>query len=463
MLTGSILCSSLMGASAKKAVHPGEKPNFIIFIADDAGWNDSGAYGNTGIQTPNIDRLAREGMKFTNAFLTTSSCSPSRCSIMSGLYPHNTGAGELHLPLPADRKIFPGELKKTGYYTVSSGKWHLGPDRAEFDSIFHSHEASGSADWIRALKNRPRDQPFFMWFASNDPHRPYDDGIIPNPNKAENVVVPLFINDNDSTRKDFSRYYDEITRLDRNIGKVLNELNEQRIADNTVIIFMSDNGRPFPRCKTRVYDSGVKTPFLVRWPGHIKAGSQSNSLISSIDIAPTLCELAGVPVPKKFQGKSIVRLFTKPEITIHDYVFSEHTWHDYQAHERMVRNKCYLYVQNWLPALNASPPADAVVSPTYQEMIRLYRAGQLPESQQDCFVSPRGPEELFDVESDPFQMNNLAEDPAYSKIKKQMRQELDRWIKTTNDTTFQHPTPDMYNRWSGKPLPNIEVRLPHNI
>jgi N-sulfoglucosamine sulfohydrolase len=374
LLTGSVMFSTGMVASAKKAFHPGNKPNVIIIIADDAGWNDSGAYGNSGIRTPNIDRLSREGMTFTNAFLTISSCSPSRCSIMTGLYPHNTGAGELHLPLPPNKNIFPGELKKAGYYTVSSGKWHLGPDRTEFDSIFHAREASGAADWIRALQNRPKDKPFFMWLASNDPHRPYEDGIIPNPNRAADVWVPPYIPDNDSTRKDLTRYYDEITRLDSNIGKVLDELDRQGIENNTVVIFMSDNGRPFPRCKTRVYDSGVKTPLLIRWPGHIEAGSRSNSLTSSVDMAPTLCELAGVAAPKEFQGKSMVKLFSEPDAKIRDFVFAEHNWHDYQADERMVRDKRYLYVRNRLPGLNASPPADAVTSITYQEMIRLYQA-----------------------------------------------------------------------------------------
>ncbi len=464
MLTGTILLSAVMGASAKKAVEKNRRPNFIIFIADDAGWNDLGPYGNSGIQTPNINRLAREGITFHNAFVTTSSCSPSRCSIMTGLYPHNTGAGELHLPLPADQKVFPGELKNNGYYTLAAGKWHLGPDRAEFDSIFHARDASGSADWIRAIRNRPKDKPFFMWLASNDPHRPYmEEAIIPNPNQAEDVFIPPFINDNAPTREDFRKYYDEITRLDSNIGKVMDELNKEGLAENTVIIFLSDNGRPFPRSKTRLYDSGVKTPFFVRWPGHIKAGSQSKSLVSSIDIAPSLCEMAGVSVPEEFQGKSFVRLFSKPDAVIHDYIYAEHNWHDYQAHERLVRDQRYVYVKNWLPELNASPPADAVTSVTYQEMIRLYRENKLPDSQKDSFVIPRASEELFDAENDPFQMNNLASDKAYTQILEQMRKELEQWIKATCDTTFQHPEADRYDRWSGKPLPNIKVRKPENF
>ncbi len=463
LIGAPLLLAGLNGYPAEKTKGAG-KPNFVIFIADDAGWNDIGPYGNSGIQTPNIDRLAREGLTFHNAFVTTSSCSPSRCSIMTGLYPHNTGAGELHLPLPADKKIFPGELKKNGYYTVAAGKWHLGPNRTEFDSIFHPHEASGAADWARALENRPKNKPFFMWLAANDPHRPYvEKQIIPRPNQAEGVFIPPFIPDNDLIREDFRKYYDEISRLDANIGKVMDQLDKEGLAENTVIIFLSDNGRPFPRSKTRLYDSGVKTPFIIRWPGHIKGGSHSESLVSSIDIAPTLCELAGVPLLKEFQGKSFAKLFTDTEATIHDFIFAEHNWHDYQAHERLVRSKKFLYIKNRLPLLTASPPADAVSGVTFQEMIRLYHMGQLTGPQKDSFVAPRASEELFDVINDPFQLTNLAASAGHAGVLKQMRQELEKWIALTGDSTFQNPAADMYDRLTGRPLPGVKVRKPENF
>jgi arylsulfatase A-like enzyme len=313
------------------------QPNFIVFIADDAAWNDCGPYGNMKIKTPNINRLAEEGVVFDNAFLTTSSCSPSRCSILTGRYPHSTGAAELHMPLPAEQTLFAGELQKAGYYTALSGKYHIGSERAEFDSIYGG-SPSGCENWMRALKNRPKDKPFFLWLAAMDPHRPYRANIIPDTNRPEDVIVTPFLPDNDSTRKDLAMYYDEISRLDSYLGDVMEELKRQGVDDNTLVIYMTDNGRPFPRCKTRLYDSGVKTPFIVRWPSKSGKG-RTDALISSIDIAPTFCELADAPVPETFQGYSFAPVLNDLAARTRSYIAAEHNWHDYQAHERSVRTE----------------------------------------------------------------------------------------------------------------------------
>jgi N-sulfoglucosamine sulfohydrolase len=427
-----------------------EQPNFIVFIADDAAWNDFGPYGNSLIKTPNINRLADEGLVFTNAFLTTSSCSPSRCSILTGRYPHNTGAPALHMPLPANQLLFAGELQKAGYYTAVAGKYHIGPVRAEFDTIYGSGP-SGCEFWVEALQNRPMDKPFFMWLAAIDPHRDYFPNTIPEPHKPEDVTVPPYLPDNDSTRKDLALYYDEISRMDNYIGQVMEELANQGVDENTVVVFMSDNGRPFPRAKTRLYDSGIKTPFIVRWPAKVQIGSTS-SLISSIDIAPTFCELAGAGISETFQGVSFVPVLNDFSAETREFIAAEHNWHDYQAHERAVRNDRYLYIRNSFPHLNASPPADAVRSITYQEMIRLHQAGELNEFQLDCFQEPRSHEELYDVLKDPFHFANLANDSKHEIVLTEMRNLLDGWIKLTNDSVPENPIPDKFDRWTGKQL-----------
>lgn len=428
-----------------------ERPNFIIMIADDAAWNDVGAYGHPHIQTPNIDRLANDGLLFTNAFLTTSSCSPSRASIMTSQYPHNTGAPELHMPLPGDKIIFPGVLKKMGYYTASAGKWHLGPKRTDFDTIVGGGP-SGCDNWVNVLKSRPKDKPFFLWLAAIDPHRDYKENIIPSPHTKQDVIVPPYLPDNDSTRKDLALYYDEISRLDSYIGAVLDELESQGVVNNTMVIYMSDNGRPFPRCKTRLYDSGIKTPFIVRWPAKVEGGKVTHSLISSIDIGPTLLELAGANIPEQFQGNPFSKILIDVIAKTRNEVYAEHNWHDYQAHERAVRNENYLYIRNAFPEFNASPPADAVRSITYQKMIELYEKGGLEEDQMDCFIAPRPAEELYDVVNDPHQLTNLADNPEYADVLKQMRKKLDIWIENTNDSIPSNPTPDKFDRWTGKNL-----------
>ncbi len=427
-----------------------QQPNFIVFIADDAAWNDCGPYGNKVIKTPNINKLAEEGVVFDNAFLTTSSCSPSRCSILTGRYPHSTGAPELYMPLPAEQVLFAGELQKVGYYTAVAGKYHIGNLRSEFDSIYGGRP-SGCENWLRALQNRPKDKPFFLWLAAIDPHRNYQPNTIPKPHNPANVIVPPFLPDADSTRKDLALYYDEISRLDNYLGQVMTELKRQGVGENTVVIYMTDNGRPFPRCKTRMYDSGIKTPFIVRWPDKIKKG-RTDALISSIDIAPTFCELAGANVSETFQGVSFVPILKNYSAKTRDYIVGEHNWHDYQSYERAIRNHKYLYIRNAFPQFNASPPADAVGSLTYQEMIKMYKAGELNEKQLDCFTEPRIAEELYDVINDPLQFENLAENQNYLNELNEMRAMLDKYIVEFEDEIPEYPTPDKFDRWTGKKI-----------
>ncbi|MGY8769784.1 MAG: sulfatase family protein [Pirellulales bacterium] len=426
-----------------------DRPNFIIIIGDDVGWNDSGAYGHPHIKTPNIDQMAAQGLRFDAAFLTCSSCSPSRCSIMTGRYPHSTGASELHLPLPADQVVFAGMLKKSGYYTVSAGKWHLGKAaEVNFDTIVGG-KPSGCENWVTMLQERPKDKPFFMWFAAFDAHRGWSKNAIPEPHTRKDIVIPPFFPDENEVRDDLALYYDEVSRLDSYTGKVLAELKKQGVDDNTLVIFMSDNGRPFPRCKTTVYDSGVQTPFVVRWPGHIQPGNTTSSLVSSIDIAPTFIELAGLKTSPTFQGKSFAKILKDPKQKTREYVFSEHNWHDFQAFERSVRNNQYLYLFNGLPHLPSTPPADAVRSGTFDVMQKLEKEDALTQDQRGSFIAPRPKEEFYDVQADPFQLNNLINDQAVAAELAKFRKTHQQWSQDTGDKMPEKPTPDGFDRKTG--------------
>jgi arylsulfatase A-like enzyme len=433
-----------------------ERPNFIIIIGDDIGWNDIGAYGHPYIRTPNIDRLAGEGIRFDNAFLTISSCSPSRCSIMTGRYPHNTGAGELHQPLPADQIIFPALLRKAGYYTVSAGKWHLGDAaKVNFDNITDSRP-SGCEDWIHALQTRPKEKPFFMWYAAHDAHRGWSASsgadAIADPHQHTEIIIPPFIPDDPQIRQDWAMYYDEVSRLDAFVGKVIDELDKQDLSENTFILFMSDNGRPFPRCKTTLYDSGIKTPFIIRWPGQAEASTATTSLISAIDIAPTVLQIAGIVIPPTFQGQSFWPILKNPKASIRNYVFAEHNWHDFQAHERSVRSQQYLFIINAFPDLPGIPPADALRSPTYTAMKTLRDLGKLNIQQMGCFLTPRRAMELYDVQKDPYSLENLAYDPVFKDILLEMKHQYDEWVLHTNDKGPENPTPDLFDRETGTRL-----------
>ena len=216
----------------------GSKPNIVMIIADDMAWDDCSLYGNKGLPTPNIDQLASEGMRFDRAFLTISSCSPSRASIITGRYPHQTDAEQLHWLIPKEQVTFTEKLMKAGYWTASVGKFHMGEamkDRfnvvkeadmsgfiasakGEFKESAKGDVKSGATQWVETLRERPKRKPFFLWLAALDPHRPYDKKILRTPTKPEQVTLPPYVPDTPEVRGDYALYYDEIRRLDRFVG-----------------------------------------------------------------------------------------------------------------------------------------------------------------------------------------------------------------------------------------------------
>ncbi len=430
------------------------QPNIILIIGDDISAADFGCYGHPHIRTPNIDKLAGKGLRFTNAYLTTSQCSPTRCSVITGRYPHNTGAPELHTGLPKGQVMFPAILKQAGYYTAAAGKWHMGNyARRAFDKIVGGGPG-GEERWVQCLQQRPKDKPFFMWFASYDAHRPWDQDKQAKPHTAEDAVLPPYLIDTLSVRKDMAKYYDKVQRLDRYTGSVVKELRKQGVLANTCIIFMADNGRPFPRCKTRLYDSGIKTPFVVHWPAGLKQKAKvSYSLVSAIDIAPTILELAGLKSPKTFQGISMKPLLVDPNAAIRKYVFAEHNWHAQIAHERMIRHGDYVYIRN---AHRQLPQIIALISacPNLKELRELAKAGKLTPAQMDPLLAPRPAEELFNVSDDPHQIENIAADPRHHKTVDDLRKLMDEWQSRTGDTVppLDKATPDRYDRRTGKPI-----------
>ena len=420
-----------------------ERPNFVLFITDDISQEDFGCYGNEVAKTPNLDQIAAEGIRFTNAYLTCSSCSPSRCSLITGRYPHNTGACELHTSLPDGHFLFPKALREAGYYTALSGKHHMGNnvDHA-FDEISKGKGPGKEEDWVELLKKRPKDKPFFFWFASSDAHRDWktnDDA--PTFDPAE-IPVPPYLVDSETTRKDLANYYHEVSRTDTYAGKIREELDNQGITGDTYFFYLSDNGRPFPRCKTRLYDSGIKSPLIISCPGKITP-AVSQSLVSvNIDIGPTILELAGIDQSPRMQGVSLTPLFADAQATVRDFVFSEHNWHVMQANERMLRHGKYLYIRNYYPELQSMCVESAPNFPSGQDLWDAHAAGTLTKDQGDIFLVPRPSHELYDVNADPHQLKNLAGETAFKSQVAQLGKILDQWRDETKDSLSSDPTPD---------------------
>jgi arylsulfatase A-like enzyme len=417
--------ASVMGQS--QSLHVEEPPNIIVFVADDAGWRDSGAYGNQTIKTPNIDRLASNGLLFEKAFLTTAQCSPSRISMLSGLYPHATGAEDLHMPLPEGTRIVPRYLAVQRYFTGHIKKTHYHPHAdAQFES--YSDELSQA---FPSFLDEARQNPFFLWVGFSDPRRPYGDA--PSRPDPEDVFVPPYLVDDSETRKDIARYYDEISRMDDQIGRFIEELEQRGKRQNTLIIFLSDNGAPFPRAKGTVYDAGIQTPLIFNWPKRIEPGSRYKGLASVIDLAPTLLELSGHTVPDQMQGESILPVLFDQTLPGREYVFSERNWHDCDEHIRSLRTKRYKLVRNAYVDLPHGTPADIGGSSSFRSLIRLKKEGTLTHAQSRLFEVPRPRIELYDLQEDPWEASNVAADSAYWQKARELAQRLDEWSKNTGD------------------------------
>ncbi|MEZ4905347.1 MAG: sulfatase [Spirosomataceae bacterium] len=429
------------------------RPNIVFFIADDVGWNDLGCYGNRAVATPHIDQLAITGVQFQNAFLTASSCSPSRISILNGRYPHNTGAAELHMPILASLPNLAMELKKAGYFTVSAGKWHQGNTMKPcFDLIYSQKDGDGGNgdggenNWVRSIAERPKEKPFFMWFAAHDAHRIWGANEYSTTNRPEKVVVPPYMVDSEVTRQDFAQYHDEITRFDAFVGKVMDYLKESALLQNTLIVVMADNGRPFPRCKTRLYDDGIKTPLLIRWDGGKFAKNQkTTAMVSAIDIMPTLLEAANLSIPETVQGKSFLNILKNPSLEFRTFAFAEHNWHDYEAYERMVRTKDFLYIYNARPQYPQSTSGDNHRDSSFQELVKVWRKGELSHLQMDNFKAPRNFEELYDLNNDPQQLYDVSKDPTYKIKLLEMRALKNEWQTQTADTEPTKLTPSNHD------------------
>lgn len=468
---------SILAVTCSDDSHTAMRPNIVLIIADDMAWNDSTPYGHPAISTPNIQELADGGMRFDNAFLTISSCSPSRASIITGRYPHQTDAEELHWPVPAEQITFVEKLREAGYWTGAAGKWHLGDAiRDRFDDIrevdtsgfqlptgeaakagkfkesLEGEAQSGCADWIPLMRARDKNKPFFLWLAALDPHRPYHDNIIEDGAQSEDVQVAPYHADTPETRKDYTVYYDEITRLDKYVGRVMAELKKQGVEENTLVLFFSDNGRPFPRDKTTVYDSGIKTPWIVNWPAKVKAGSATPHLVSSVDIARTAMDAAGIDnIGETFEGHSFLPLLSNPDKPIRDFIFAEKNWHDYEDHVRAVRNERYKYIRNYYDDLPQTPSADSARSATFEAILALDKEGQLKPHQRTCLITPRPQEELYDTQSDPHELNNLIADGQHKDLLENMRTQLQSWEKRTKDYVPDLRTADEFDRVTGVP------------
>jgi arylsulfatase A-like enzyme len=427
------------GLAAGRAAAIADAPNVVLMIADNLGWRDLGCYGDTNVSSPNLDALAGQGVRFTNAFVTAPSCSPSRASIISGQSPHSVNVmGLTHLypryQMPTQVPTLPRLLRDAGYRTAIHGKWHVAPYKRtgaygyqRHLSIFSIKSPDRARRFISANKGRP----FYLERNFMQTHRPSMPGadrayrMRPDfPVDPDSIRVPGYYNIPDwpEIRKDLAGYYSRAAWMDRIIGEVLGHLDSEGLTENTLVIFVSDNGPMYPGGIGACYDLGIGTPLIMRWPGGMPEGGVVDGLASTIDLMPTCLEAAGITVPPPVQGHSLLPMARGETDETHDAVFAEMTYHVRYTPMRVIRTREYKYIEN----LNEVP----VGLDMCEGFEWAHRVAALPG--QRCCV-PRPPEELFDLKDDPYERTDLADDPQYGEIKKGLRAKLRRWRDETGD------------------------------
>ena len=412
-------------------------PNIVWILAEDLS-PDLGCYGNERVFTPNVDRLAQEGMRFVNAFATGPACSPSRTALATGMYQISLDAHHMRYPEdlknPLPRGVLPMNeiLRKSGYQTVNvkGGKGDMeGIGTGKTDWSFRSDKADYD---IASWDEIDPDKPFFAVVNLRLTHRPFEKDP-ENPIDPGKIMLPPYYPDHPVCRKDWALYLETVQGLDRQVGQILNVLESRGWSDNTIVIFFSDHGRPFSRAKYFLYDSGLKIPLLVycpeqlEWRQYIQPGSVDERLVSTIDITATTLSMAGIRSPKSIQGR--VLLGPKREAK-REYVFAAaDRLGETFFKSRGIRGRKYHYIRNYNHDLSVNSSATAyrrAMHPIWH-VLHILNEQHMLAPEQKALVNPMAEEELYDVEKDPYEIHNLATIPAYREVREDMKERLVRW------------------------------------
>ena len=423
-------------------------PNILLVLSDDHSFPYLGAYGAGWMKTPNLDAFAREGMLFHRAFTAAPQCVPSRTAILTGRSPVAARMGRFSSPLPPEIVTLPEVLRTRNYFTGVCGRYfHLNGvinPSPETAAVYDKH---GLRTWQRRvdymdtsdqrgtagkldefIAKAPQGRPWFFWINYSDPHHPWDsDAGSVDPAR---IQLPPHLPDLPGVRGDLARYCGEVERADGLFEQALGLLRKRRLDDNTIVVFMGDNGMAFPHGKGSLYDPGLNVPLIVRWPGRVKPGT-TRSLVSGEDIAPTLIEAAGAQAPKEMSGRSFLPLLTGGSYTPRRHIFGARLHHGNSAFTAQTRASTFdlsrcARSDGWKLIYNCTPqmeyqPVDSAQDPGWQEMLAAHRAGTLkPEHDRAYFQRPRPVFELFNLEKDPGELENLAGRPEHQEVQRDL-------------------------------------------
>ena len=405
------------------------RPNVLWVYGEDLS-PDPGCYGTPAVSTPNIDRLASEGIRHTHAFVTAPVCSASRSALITGTWQTHFDAhhhrSNRDRPLRADMKLVTDCFREAGYFTCNSqGPPFDRPGKTDFN--FRRERPFDGVDW----SERAPGQPFYGQVNITDTHRVFEPDL-EAPIPPEEVELPPYYPDHPLTRRDWALYLESIQILDRKVGQVLARLEAEGLAEETIVFFLSDHGRAHPRCKQFLYDGGIRMPLIVRWPGRLEAGLVSDRLVSGVDLSPTALALAGVEIPGHVQGQ----VFLGPEALDRDAVYAARDRCDGTDDRiRCIRTRRHKLIRNYHPdrPYMQFNGYKKLQYPLWTLMPVLAARGELSPAQQSFLEPTRPPEELYDLEADPHELNNLAGDPAHEGVRSRLAERLDAWIAETGD------------------------------
>jgi N-sulfoglucosamine sulfohydrolase len=473
-----LVAGSIVGTAA--AANQDSLRNVVLIVADDMGLQ-LGCYGDDVVKTPRLDRLAQSGVRFTRAYCTTASCSASRSVLLSGLYNHANGQYGLahrdhHFSAYDTVRSLPVMLSEAGYRTANFGKHHVTPEY-----VFHFEEtqpqnarnpvdmANRAKGWIAAHADRP----FFLYFCPVDPHRggrDSADGFANRPDEADpypgvprvlydpaKIRVPSWLPDRTEVRSDLAQYYQSISRLDAGVGRLLDVLDETGHADDTLVIFLSDNGPPFPGAKTTLYEPGINLPLIVRDPTRPAGGTTCDAIVTWADITPTILEFCGVSVkpappltpeenrgrapegrpakPYPLHGRSFLAAMSSEHPEGWEETYYSHTFHEVTNYYPMrgVRSGRYKLILNLAHPLPFPFASDLYHSPTWQGVLARKNPEEKYGPRTVAAYLNRPKFELYDLEADPQESRNLANDPAHAETLKTLASKIRTWQQTTRD------------------------------
>jgi arylsulfatase A-like enzyme len=455
-----LLCSAAAAFAAPLARAQTKRPNILFVIADDWGYNHAGAYGCDWIKTPNFDRVAREGVLFTNCFTSNPKCSPSRATILTGRNTWQLREAIDHYSIfPKGLTVYPDLLEKAGYAIGMTGKgWAPG----DFQSTGYPHNPAGHEfqkyklqppytgispiDYVRNFQDflsQNKDKPFCFWLGSHEPHRGYEEGSgVRAGRDLKSVKLPAYLPDRRPVRSDLLDYSLEVEWFDKQLGLALKTLEDAGELDNTLVVVTSDNGMPFPRVKGQIYEEDFHLPMAVRWGGHIAGGRVISDFVNFRDFAPTFMQVAGLQPAETMTGKSFLDVLRSGKSGMVDATRNvmlvgkeRHDLgrpHDEGYPVRAIRTLQYLYVRNYepdrWPAGNPETgfrnvddgPAKESVTSVYDDYFRMS-------------FGKRPTEELYMIEKDPDCMTNLADDAKFASVKNELRGRMEKMLKEEGD------------------------------